>query len=332
MKTDLIPVPRTLAARLKALGMDPLPVLHRAGLPPTLFNQDKARLTTHQYFALWRAIEEASGDPGFGLRIGTQASPHQYDVASVAALHSANFSEALRKLARYKRLVCPEEITIEAHRGEALVRFRWTLAEDHAPICLTDAMFSSTLLLARRGTGKEVVPRRLELTRRADPEATLARHFGCAVQLNAPLDLLVFDEAALASPFITHNQDLLALLVPGLEAALIEEAEETALPTQVRAIVGQRMRGQRPSVEDVARELGLSPRTLQRRLTEAGTSYQRVLDQVRQQAARRLLKATDLDASEIAFFLGFEELNSFTRAFHGWEGTTPGRWRADVRH
>ncbi len=82
----------------------------------------------------------------------------------------------------------------------------------------------------------------------------------------------------------------------------------------------------------MARELGLSPRTLQRRLTEAGTSYQRVLDQVRQQAARRLLEATDLDASEIAFFLGFEELNSFTRAFHGWEGTTPGRWRADARH
>ncbi len=222
-------------------------VLHRAGLPAALFSQSKARLTTKEYFTLWRAIGEVSGDPAFGLRLGSEAPPHQYDIATVAAIHSANLGEALRKLARYKRLVCPEEITVEPHRGEAVVRFRWTMAEGHAPIALTDAMFASTLSLARRGTGKQLAPRRLELTRRGDHEARLMRHFGCAIRFNAPLDLLIFDEVALAEPFITHNQDLVALLVPGLEAALAKEATPPALTTQVSEIVGQRMRVSAPA-------------------------------------------------------------------------------------
>ena len=75
----------------------------------------------------------------------------------------------------------------------------------------------------------------------------------------------------------------------------------------------------------------MSARTLQRRLGELGTSYQQVLDDVRRRSARRLLANTDLATSEVAFLLGFEEMNSFTRAFHVWEGTSPGKWRATAR-
>jgi len=75
----------------------------------------------------------------------------------------------------------------------------------------------------------------------------------------------------------------------------------------------------------------VSPRTLQRRLEELGTTYQNLLDDVRRDTSRRLLASTDLDASEVAFLLGFEELNSFTRAFHTWEGVTPSRWRKSER-
>jgi AraC-like DNA-binding protein len=66
---------------------------------------------------------------------------------------------------------------------------------------------------------------------------------------------------------------------------------------------------------------------MQRRLGELGTTYQDVLDDVRQRAARRLLTNTDYGTGEIAFLLGFEEVNSFMRAFHAWEGTTPAKWR-----
>ena len=92
-------------------------------------------------------------------------------------------------------------------------------------------------------------------------------------------------------------------------------------------MIGRCMHGDKPTIERVARELRTSTRTLQRRLRDAGTTYQALLDDVRRRSARRLLANTKLDAGEVAFLLGFEELNSFTRAFHVWEGTTPTRWR-----
>ena len=134
---------------------------------------------------------------------------------------------------------------------------------------------------------------------------------------------MVLDERALAEPFVTHNEDLIAILLPGLEATLNERESERTFADDVRMGQGRCMQGERPTVDKIAREMGMSPRTLQRRLEEAGTSYQELLDEVRRQSARRLLAETDLDAGEVAFLLGFEELNSFTRAFRGWEGTTP---------
>jgi AraC-like DNA-binding protein len=155
----------------------------------------------------------------------------------------------------------------------------------------------------------------------------LREHFGCPIRFDAPLDLLVLEEGMLARPFRTHNADLLAMLLPALDTALEETATPRSIADDVRAVLNRRMSGERPSVEKVAKEMRMSPRTMQRRLGELGTSYQGLLDGVRHAASRRLLANTDLDAGEVAFLVGFEELNSFTRAFHGWEGVTPSRWR-----
>jgi AraC-like DNA-binding protein len=314
VNADLVPVPNQLLERLAAVGVDVAGALQQARLSRSQLAA-RARLTTREFFAFWRAVEQAGGARDLGLRLGSEASPHQLDVASLAALHATNLGEALKKLARYKRLVCPEEIGIEIADGEARIRFHWILAEEQVPLLIVDGAFATVVAIARRGMGRPVAPRRVELTRRRADEAALARHFGCDIHFDAPLDLLVLDERALAEPFVTHNEDLLAVMLPGLE---------------VRILLGRQMRGERPTVEKIAREIGMSPRTLQRRLEEAGTTYQELLDEVRRQSARRLLTHTDLDAGEVAFLLGFEELNSFTRAFQAWEGTTPTRWRASV--
>ncbi|WP_164018486.1 AraC family transcriptional regulator [Pyxidicoccus trucidator] len=331
MRADLVPVPSGLIDRFAALGIDIERLLRHAGILLSRFQEPKAHLTTREFMAFWHAVEAVGGGRDVGLRVGSEARSHQYDVASMAALHSPTFGEAMKKFARYKRVVCPEEVTVEVDKGEARLRFHWVLAEGPLPMFLVDATFASTLTLARRGTGKPLVPRRLELARRHSDAALLTRHFGCGVRFDAPVDLLVFDAQALDEPFVTHNADLLTLLVPGLEAALNERLGHRTLADDVRAALRRGMSGGRPSVDKLARELHLSPRTLQRRLGEGGTTYQGLLDEVRHESARRLLASTDLDASEVAFLLGYEELNSFVRAFHGWEGTTPGRWRGAER-
>jgi AraC-like DNA-binding protein len=328
---DLVPIPGVMLERLAALGLDVDRILEKAGIPRVLVGPPRGRVSTAEFFAMWHAIEAAASARDLGLRLGAEALPHKYDVASMAALHAATLGEALEKLAKYKRLVCPEEVIVERVKGEARIRFHWWLAEGEPPRLLVDGTFASVLGLVRRGTQKSIAPVRVELARRRMDEGMLVRHFGCEIRFDAPVDLLVLPEAALGEPFVTHNADLLALLLPGLDAELEEQGRRRSLADEVRLALCRRMCGERPSVDKVARDLRMSPRTLQRRLGEAGTSYQRLLDETRYQSARRLLARTDLDAGEVAFLLGFEELNSFTRAFQGWEGVTPARYRAIAR-
>jgi AraC-like DNA-binding protein len=330
MKTDHIPLSRSLFDRIAAQGLDAGLILQQAALSPDLVTQPRATLATAEYFALWRAIGVASDDPAVGLRIGAATLSQISDVASMAALHSANLDDAMHKLARYKRLTCPEDIRVEKDRGEAAISFRWMLAEGHAPPLLTDAIFASTLALAQRGVGEPLLPRRVELTRRPQHAGIFARHFGCEVRFNVGQDRLVFDQADLARPFLSYSEDRLAALMPLLESALHEQNESLTLHDRVRHVLARGMRGEPQRMAEIAGALHLSPRTLQRRLSQAGTSYQDVLNQVRRDTARHLLDATDIDTGEIAFLLGFEELNSFTRAFRQWEGQTPQRWRQPV--
>ena len=249
----------------------------------------------------------------------------------MAAIHAETLGEALEKVARYKRLTCPEDVAIHVVRGEVRVQFQWLLADTFAPNLLTDGAFAGTLTLLRHGSGQAIAPKRIELTRRRANEAALKKFFGCEVRFDAPSDLLVFDEKQLTIPFTTHNPDVLALLIPGLEAALNKGSRANSLAVDVRTVLSRRIAGERPSIQNVAKDLGMSARSLQRRLEEIGTSYQTLLDEVRHRSARRLLTTTDLDPGEVAFLLGFQELNSFTRAFQSWERTTPIQWRSRQR-
>ena len=332
MSADVVPLPGVVLDRLTSLGVDVGRVLRHAGIPPSRFQPSRAKLTVPEFFAFWRALEAVGGSRDLGMRLGKDALPHQLDVASMAALHSPDLGAALEKFARYKRLVCGEQVSVEVVRREARIRFHWVHLEETLPMMLVDATFSSLVALARSGIGAPLVPLRIELARRRSDEKILEKHFGCPIRFDAPVDLLVLEEVALARPFVTHNADLLAMLLPALETALEETVKTRSIADDVRAVLGRRMSGERPSVEKVAEEMRLSPRTLQRRLEELGTTYQDLLDDVRRRSARRLLANTDLDAAEVAFLLGFEELNSFTRAFRGWEGTTPTRWRERSSH
>jgi AraC-like DNA-binding protein len=324
---DLVPIPLALFHRL-ARAVDVDGVLRSAKLPRSRFHVAKPQVTTAEFFALWRAVEQSGADADLGLRLGVEALADYDDVAALAALHSATVGEGLHKLARYKRLVCPEKVWIAVEDREAQLRFEWLLAKEDPPTLVTDLLFSFVLSLAQRGTTKPVRPKRIELTRRRANEPMLRRHFRCELRFDAPHDVMVFDEAALALPMVHRNAQLLSVLLPGLELAIAKDHNGGTLADDVRSALSETMCGARPALADVAKSLGMSARTMQRRLGELGTTYQDVLDDVRRRSARRLLANTDLGMGEIAFVLGFEEVNSFLRAFHAWEGTTPATWRA----
>jgi len=104
----------------------------------------------------------------------------------------------------------------------------------------------------------------------------------------------------------------------------VQQLGEKTFAEQVKGILKQLFVGQCPTVQDLARELHLSTRTLQRRLTEQGFTFQHLLDEARRELARHYLLHSSRELNETAYLLGYEDANSFFRAFHHWEGTTPG--------
>ncbi|OTP65602.1 AraC family transcriptional regulator [Caballeronia sordidicola] len=328
VQSETVPISVALLTRLDAIGVNVVRVLERAGVPRPTTSIGTLHLDTRLFFAVWSAIGEVAGDEEIGIRIGSHAFDGKLDLASTCALHSKDLADAFKKLSRYKRLTCPEDVRVDVTGGEAAVTFHWLLADAFAPDLLVDAIFASTVKLAGRASGGAIVPKRIELARRTKRQAQLARHFKCDIRFDAPIDALIFSSADMKTPFVTHDERMVHELVPGLDAELASVSKNQTFDGQVDAALLRGMRGQRPSVETLAAELSISPRTLQRRLTQNGTHYQERLDGIRQRVAHRLLENTNLDLGEIAWFLGFEELNSFSRIFNQWEGVTPNRWRA----
>lgn len=319
-----------LIVRLQEHGVSAADVVRQAGLPPGLLREEKVLFTTDQLFAFWSAVADVSGDPAIGLKLGTDTRVERLDVVSIAALSAGSFRDALSRAARYKQLTCPEEIQVTTRAGECAIRFRWLRGRGAECSVLTDMCFAWVVALAHRGTGGVVRAKRVELSSARD-RLVYEEHFGCPVRFKAPTSALIFRASDLDRPFLTHNADLLVMLTPQLDAELADRDMSNDARDQVKAVLRRSLAGRRPDLRDVARELASSPRTLQRRLGDLGVSYHQVLEEARRDMASHYLQHSSLELAEIAYLLGYEETNSFVRAFNRWEGVPPGRWREAQR-
>ncbi|OBR54718.1 AraC family transcriptional regulator [Paraburkholderia tropica] len=316
------PTTFTLSAAAFAAGAPIKALCTHAGIGMT----DK--LETDDFFRLWAAAEDHSDDPAAGLRFGAGGIAGGYGVAAIVALHAPDLRRALTSLARYKSLTCPERIDVEVTDEAVFVRYRWLQAAVAVPRLLVDMVLASLAELTRVGTGGRVRPIRVQLARRPGHSDMLRRHFGCPIAFGAAHDAMVFEPAALDVLFLTADGAAFAQVLDGMEQRLRDGEGFPTFVGNVRiAIARQLSAGAKPSVAAVARRLGLSTRTLQRRLDESRTSFGQQLAEVRRLTAGRLLAATNLDTVAIAMLLGFVEPNSFARAFRLWERTTPSRWR-----
>ena len=324
-------VPGRLALKLTELAISIPAVLRRAGLPRDLFDQTRILVSTSELFALWRAIESVSSDPLIGLKLGVETKTERFHPMAIAALSTQNFVAAVEHMARYKRLTAPEEILPQLDGAEFSIAFRWLLAVDAEPQVLTDYCFAWMLTIARHGTGTQLNPVRVEYVQQRANLRPIERHFGCKVIGGASHNAIIFRSSDATAPFVTRNAELLDLLAPQFEEQLRQYKAEDSFIELVRRAIQDRLTGQRPSIDAISQVLHMSPRTLQRRLQESGSSFQRVLDEARHQMARYYLSNSALELNEAAYLLGFEDPNSFGRAFRSWEGVPPSDWRETHR-
>lgn len=326
LTNDRIPVPPYLFSQLAAFGVNMQAVFERSRITPA-----QSTFSTTEQMAFWSALAELAPTRDIGLRLGRDRTPEQWNLAELAVLHAPNFEAGLKRLARYKRLVCSEEVILCGGQDEIRIGFHWMRAPGPVPPMLLECVFAALLKIVEQASNERLVPRRIEWSRR-HPDITetqfLSHHFGCAMMFDAPDDRLVLASSDLARKFHLQDAERFARLLPILEAGVVARAP--TFTDEVRHSMGKRMVGEPITIASIALDFACTPRTLQRRLAREGTAYQTLLDEVRRATAQRLLVATELLETEVAFFLGFEEANSFRRAFRKWEGVSPRCWRQKV--
>ncbi|MGA7755342.1 MAG: AraC family transcriptional regulator ligand-binding domain-containing protein [Candidatus Sulfotelmatobacter sp.] len=314
-------------SRLEEHGVSAFAVLRRAGLPLECVRQPRVLLKTKELFALWSAIGEVSTNPTIGLLLGTENRTERFHPVGLAALSSENFGAAMDQMARYKQLTCPEQIVQKRNHKEWSIQFLWLLADEVEPPVLIECAFAWVLSIARHGTGIRLSPLRVEFVHTRSNIKALERHFGCPVVCGSARNAIVFRAGDAEREFVTRNAELLGLLAPQFEKELEQENADENFVERVRLAIQQKLTGRRPTIEDIADALHISSRTLQRRLQDEDSSFQRVLEEARHQLARHFLNNSVLELNEAAYLLGYEDGNSFVRAFRSWEGVPPARWR-----
>lgn len=321
---DRIKTPDTFWDALKRLSISRAELLREAHLPHNAFSRE-ARMTTQQLFVMWEALQTLGGDD-IGLEMTLTMHGATLPPSFLVAFHAKNVGEALHRVARFKALCAPEEFRVSIEDEGCVVTTTWTYAEQTEPDALTDATFTFLVNMVRAGTGQKITPRKIELRR--DPSDRLEKWFDCPVIWNAPCARLVFDRADLDVPFTSYNSELIAMLDAALDADLSRAENTTSMTDQVRWHLRRTLTAGRPELRNIAREMAVSERSLQRHLKDEGHSFKSLLSDTRHQLACEYLCAPDFDVSEIAYLLGYEDQGSFYRAFQKWENQTPAQWRA----
>ena len=310
---------------LAAIGLAPAEVARRAGFAATGFD-DTMTLTLAESNAFWQAVKELSGNPAIGLEIARNMDFAKAPPMVLAPYHGRDWRDAVQRLARYKQMCSPERVLVREEGDACIVEVDWVHG-DRERVVIADMMFAALVELGRRGTGRRLVPRRVELARPKGDASAHEAYFGCTVRFGAKANRLVLECGDLEIPFLSYNRELLEMLSPALEKALEEQQKANSLAERVKWLMKKRLATSRPEMAAIAKELAMSDRTLQRRLAEEGTRFQDVLAHARRELAHQYLVDGHLDMGDVAFLLGFDDQNSFFRAFRQWEGETPARWR-----
>ncbi|HEU4428956.1 MAG TPA: AraC family transcriptional regulator ligand-binding domain-containing protein, partial [Myxococcota bacterium] len=270
--------------------------------------------------------------PGHGLVIGARLGSATHGVVGLGVVSAPTLRDALELLVRYGHVRDPSfgwqlrkvgrQIRIELHERIDL------LDEERLPeietFLLSLQAFIESIL------GRKVEETKVEVSARPSHADLYGRYFSGSVSFGTGVNALVIPESWLdhASPFA--DPALHRVSVQSLEAMAERLKGRRYTAALVEELMASGGRGGRP-LEEVARRLAVSKRTLIRRLGEAGTTYRELRDAHRRKLAIKLLSDTSLTAGEIAHRLGYEDASNFGKACHRWFGLSPGALRERMR-
>lgn len=323
-------VPASWQVLLSDMGIDVDTALAHAQLPADLFKRESASLLPLEYFRLWAGIEAASGDKQLPLLLSQHLTVESFDPPIFASICSANLNTALKRLKQYKPLIGPMELSVDITNRFTQVTLSCYGHQGQLPHSLSLAEMVFFTQLARLTTRSIITPLAVTLPELPNISQSSQNdyhaYFGCKLKVRSAPSVTFSAEDA-NKPFLTHNAAMWEFFEAKLNKKLSDVDSGATTSERVRAVLLEALPSGESSIEHAAEHLAMSKRTLQRKLTAEAETFQSLLQSVRAELADYYLLKSSLSLGEIAFLLGFQETNSFIRAYSHWKGSPPGNFR-----
>ncbi|ACY18494.1 transcriptional regulator, Fis family [Haliangium ochraceum DSM 14365] len=309
--------------------LDDSELARAADIDPAALKGRDARVMWRQEMELWQALERALGSEELGLDLLQEISPAPFGVVGYLAMTSPNLRRGLEVTTEFHS-VLKDVVSSRVLRGPERLTLT-TEAVTGAPRSYTDFHIGVNVVLPLRWAGENGVPLRVGLgISKPNDSRRYEQLFRCPVVFDQPFNFVEFDAERAEMP-MQHSQPELAEYF----TSMAHEHQRKRPPSVFRRSLSEALQAALnagdPRVSEVARRLGMSARTLQRRLTEHGLNFQQMLDETRNSEALHLLHGTELSISEISARLGYADTKSFRRAFRRWTGAAPSSARAAPR-
>jgi len=326
--TSLVSWGLAIATALESRGVASRDLFLAAGLDPAELGDPEARYPLSSTTKLWRGAVEATRDPAFGLEVARHTNFNTFHALGFSLATSGTLMEAFERVVRYFDLVT-DAAAMSLERGGDHVRFTVRLKDGASPADeAVDAFMAVCVRMFRALTHRRMNPLDVQLRRvaPADP-AAFARYFRVPVRFEAPLDTLVFAREVCEARLLTANPEL-ARVNEAIVVAQLARLAEPSFEVRVRQAIVEALPHGEPSQAAVARRLGQSLRSMQRKLAAGQTSYTELLDETRRELALGYIEDRRYSISEITYLLGFAGASNFSRAFKRWTALSPREYRA----
>ncbi|WP_269532738.1 AraC family transcriptional regulator [Chitinimonas sp. BJYL2] len=310
-------------------------MLKASGIADAELVDPLARIELTALVRLFEAAAEQTGNARIGLDFGLAVRPSSYSGLGYVAMTCATLRDAIALIPRFGRLVFDTDATcseLVETPGRAMLVER-VLNQAH-PSCigLSEAVLAGWVSFGRWLTGRDEAPLEIHI-REAAPADTAAYQqlFRCPVRFGMSDNALVFPPSFLDLPVRDADPLLHRAMLQAAEAQLDRAFAGLSLKHRVRLLLDELLPLGEARLEQVTARLGMSERTLQRRLAEEGCSFTGLLDGLRRELAQRYLQEPTLGLADVAQRLGFAEQSSFSHAFRDWQGCSPLEYRQALR-
>lgn len=301
-----------------------------AGLAENALSPVPESLPAADYVRLLDVGAELAQHPQFGLHVGERVKLGTYSVYGLILLSCRDFGQVFQQTLRYEGLAHDlGRSELNVHNGSA--DYLWRSHFPHASRHLAESVFAGVRVFGNWLAGMPLPDAPVMFTHAA-PADTREHHriFGPDVTFSANANCARFDASLLSLPVPNADVSLYPVLQQHAEQLLqakLRAQGDGGIVAQVRARIAHNLAQDRARLAAIAEDLNLSQRTLQRKLSDAGASFQQVLDLTRKELAQGYLLQRSLGLADIAFLLGFQEQSAFNHAFKEWTGESPGSYR-----